>query len=310
MKKIISILLTLSLVISFSVPAIAQEISLIDITPESSIADFESAFPSGFSYSTAYIDALGNEGCIKFDIINGKTYVEVYVNETLTQRVYSSPAENVILWTEYSDQTYTVQTETQYVQSCQYSDVVNDVVYNTDFGEGMIEPCFSTFDPEGWAYLMTRPSNPMISGSKPCTVYYRNYDDEPDQNRYSGKHVEFNAGTAIGIVVSVLAGFLTGGVTIEAIVAGLGSAIVADALVQYVTGEVCFSTQVIRYAPVIEGKLIFTDAYVTKRWVVISDTVRQTETVKLDDPEYDYNRGHDAYAIAVNAQQAEVDSRT
>ncbi|MDO5544710.1 MAG: hypothetical protein Q4F81_02620 [Eubacteriales bacterium] len=310
MKKLICFLLTFSLVLSLSVPAFAQEISSVDITPESSIEDFESAFPSGFSYSTAYVDALGNEGDIKFDIIDGKTFVEVYLNGTLTQRVCSSPAENVILWTEYADQTYPAQTETQSIQSCRYSDVVADVMYNTDLGEEVVDPCFSTFDPEGWAYLMTRPSNPTIAGSKPCTVYYHNYDEEPDQNRYWGKQVEFNAGTAIGIVVSVLTGFLTGGVTIEAIVAGLGSAIIADALAQYVTGQVCFSTQKIRYAPVIEEKLIFTDAYVTKRWVVISDTVHQTETVELDNPEYDYNRGHDAYAIAVNAQQAEVDSRT
>lgn len=310
MKKIISFLLTLSIVLSLSVPALAQEISPVDISAESSITDFESAFPSGFSHSTSYVDALGNEGDIKFDVIDGNTFVEVYVNGILTQRVFSSPIEDVILWTEYTDQTYIAQAKTQSLQSCRYSDVAADIVYNTDLGEEMVEPYFSTFDPEGWAYLMTRPSNPMISGSKPCMLYYHNYDDEPDQNRYWGKRVEFNAGTAIGIVVSVLTGFLTGGVTIEAIVAGLGSAIVADTLAQYVTGQICFSTQKIRYAPVIGGKLIFTDAYVTKRWVVISDTVHQTETVELDNPEYDYNRGHDAYAIVVNAQQAEVDSRT
>ena len=41
---------------------------------------------------------------------------------------------------------------------------------------------------------------------------------------------------------------------------------------------------------------IFPDAYITKRWVIISDTVHRTESIKLDNAEYQYNRGHDAYA--------------
>jgi len=309
MRKLISLLLAILLLVTFPLCVFAQEFTSLKLTPESSVTDFEAVFPSSFSHKTAYTDVLGNQGEIKFEIFGGKTFVEVYVNGRLTQRVYSSPAENVILWTEYAEQADSVQYKGQSIQSCSYTEVVTDIVYNS-VPEKMAEPYFSTFDPEGWAYLMTRPSNPMISGSRPCTVYYRNYDDEPDENRYWGKRIEFYAGTAIGIVVSVLTSFLTGGVSIEAIVAGLGSAIFADALTQYVCGEVCFSTQKIRYAPVISGKLIFKDAYITKRWVIISDTVHQRETVKLDNPEYDYNRGHDAYAIAVNAQQAEVDSRT
>lgn len=309
MRKIISFLLVLSMTLSLFVPVYAQDFSSADISAESTVDEFEAAFPNEFTHNTTYVDVQGNKGTIKFDTIDGNTFVEVYVNGVLTQRAFSSPVEDIVLWTEYSAQTYTAQGNVQSIQSCRYSDVATDVVYSTSPEENGVEPYFSTFNPEGWSYLMTRPSNPMISGSRPCAVYTRNYDDEPDQNRYWGKHIEFNAGTAIGIIVSVLAGFLTGGVTIEAVISGLGSAIIADTLAQYVMGKICFSTQKIRYAPVIGGKLIFSDAYVTKRWVVISDTVRQTETVKLDSPEYDYNRGHDAYAIAVNAQQAERDTR-
>ena len=49
-------------------------------------------------------------------------------------------------------------------------------------------------------------------------------------------------------------------------VKAFGTVIVEGAIVDMITGEVCFSTQKVRYAPVINGKNIFTDAYITKRW--------------------------------------------
>lgn len=226
----------------------------------------------------------------------------------LTQRAYSSPDDDLILWVEY---TATTRTTTDLdVESCAYSDMISDVTFENTEKEEEPESYSTVFYPEGWTFLMTRPSNAMISGSKPCSVYYRNYDEEPDQNRYSGKQIKAGVGTAVSVIVSLVATFITGGVTVEGIIIALGSGIASDVITQAITGTVCFSTQKIRYAPVIEGINIFTDAYITKRWVVVSDTVNKTETVKLDDAEYQYNRGHDAYAIAVNAQQAEVDSRT
>lgn len=47
-------------------------------------------------------------------------------------------------------------------------------------------------------------------------------------------------------------------------VKAFGTVIVEGAIVDMITGEVCFSTQKVRYAPVINGKNIFTDAYITK----------------------------------------------
>lgn len=308
MKKIISLFLVLSLVLSLALPVFAQDAAPSNLNSESSIAEFEAAFPADFSYETAYVDALGNEGNIKFDIKNSETFVEVYVNGVLTQRAYASPDSNVVLWTEYTGQTRAVQADS--LRSCFYTDIVSDVAPDNQKSQIAVAPYAANFDPEEWAYLMTRPSNPMISGSKPCTIYYHNYDDEPDQNRYSGKKVAADAGTAVSVIVSVLAAFLTGGVTIGTIVVALGSAIVADVISKSITGTVCFSTQKILYAPVIDGINIFPDAYITKRWVVISDTVNKTETLELDNPEHSYNRGHDPYAIAANAQQAEVDSRS
>ena len=309
MKKIIAIVMTLVMVLMPTISAFGEEPDLQKLTARSSVGDFDAAFPTDFQYRSEYEDEFGNNGYIQFSIIGDNSYVEVYVNGELTQRAYSSSKDNIVLWQEYGTSEQRMHDKSEDLKSDLYTDYISDDVSMDKNPEVSVQSDFISFDPEGWSYITTRPSNPTITGSRPCAIYYRNYDDEPDQNRYSGKKVSFNAGTAVGVIVSVLSVFLTGGVTVSAIVVAMGSAIVADAISQSITGNVCFSTQKIRYAPVIGGKLIFKDAYITKRWVVISDTVHRTETIKLDDPEYAYNRGHDIYAIAKNAQQEDVNYR-
>ena len=307
MKKFITLLLSFILILTASVPPVfADEFYTSSNDQILTVAEFERLFPSDYTYSTYYEDATGNNGYIKFDIINNKTYVELYINNILSQRAYSSPDENIIRWIEYDAQSRS--SNSALIQSCLYSDMITDITFQ-NVENNSYELYSSIFSPEGWNFLMNRPSNAMISGSKPCSIYSKNYDDEPDQNRYSGKQIKAGVGTAVSVIVSLVATFITGGVTVNTIIVSLGSAILSDVITSAISGNVCFSTQKIRYAPVIDGMNIFPDAYITKRWVIISDTVHRTESIKLDNAEYQYNRGHDAYAIAANAQQAEVDSR-
>lgn len=311
MKKFISLFLACSLALSVVViPASAE-----GETPSSpsidyhSISSIEANFPSSFNHSTSYTDSLGNNGFIQFTISTKNTFVEVYVNGTLTQRAIASPEENIVAWIEYpttssATASYSVNPT---LQSCKFSDLVSDLTLQEETStDNDIAPF--AFSPEGWSYLLTVPSNPTITGSKPCTVYSRNYDEEPDLNRYNAKQVKIGAGAAVGAVVSVVAAFITGGVTVAAIVTALGSAIVADAITSAITGTVCFSTQKIRYAPVINGTNIFPDAYITKRWVIIYDAVNKKESFKLDNEYYAYNRGESPHRIAYNAQMAEASS--
>lgn len=79
----------------------------------------------------------------------------------------------------------------------------------------------------------------------------------------------------------MLASFLTGGVTIGSILVGLGTTIVSDVISRYIEGDVCFSTQKTGYAPKISGSYVWTDAYITKRWVVVYDAVNKKTSYKL-----------------------------
>lgn len=72
-----------------------------------------------------------------------------------------------------------------------------------------------------------------------------------------------------------------------------------------ITGEVCFSTQKVRYAPVINGKNIFTDAYITKRYTITYDKI----TGRMSCRSYKSNRGDSPSMIVLNAQVAEMGSR-
>lgn len=311
MKKLTSLFLVMSLLLSIiSIPAAAAESKEVkQVSANDSVSSIESKFPTTFDYSTSYTDLLGKEGIIQFTTVEGTTFVEVYVDGILTQRAVSSPSTDVVALIEYNNQSSRVVSHIEpVVQYYKFSDFIStsEVEETTEkMDAGISTLAFST---EGWSYLLNVPSNASITGSKPCTVYSRNYDEEPDLHRYMGKQVQFGVGTAVSIIVSVVASFLTGGVTIGVIVVAFGSAIVADCITSAIKGTICFSTQKIRYAPVISGKNIFPDAYITKRWVITYDMIYKKESFKLDTASYDYNRGQNPRQIAYNAQMAEANS--
>ena len=170
MKRLLSLFLCFSLFLSaIALPASAQEASNSEIP---SISEFEKSFPSNYSHNTSYTDDAGNNVYIEFEIIGTDTYVQLYVNDVLTQRAYSSPNRDLILWTEYSSCARNSLIPS--VQNCAYSDVISDITFQASEKEEAPEFYSSAFSPEGWSFLMTRPSNSMISGSKPCSVYYKN----------------------------------------------------------------------------------------------------------------------------------------
>ena len=73
-----------------------------------------------------------------------------------------------------------------------------------------------------------------------------------------------------------------------------------------ITGEVCFSTQKVRYAPVINGKNIFTDAYITKRYTITYDKITGRMSYSINNASYKSNRGDGPSMIVLNAQVFEM----
>ena len=92
-------------------------------------------------------------------------------------------------------------------------------------------------------------------------------------------------------------------------VKAFGTVIVEGTIVDMITGEVCFSTQKVRYAPVINGKNIFTDAYITKRYTITYDKITGRMSYSINNASYKSNRGDSPSMIVLNAQVAEMGSR-
>ena len=78
---------------------------------------------------------------------------------------------------------------------------------------------------------------------------------------------------------------------------------------RYDNWGVCFSTQKVRYAPVINGKNIFTDAYITKRYTITYDKITGRMSYSINNASYKSNRGDSPSMIVLNAQVAEMGSR-
>ena len=171
MKKIIAIVMTLVMVLMPTISAFGEEPDLQKLTAKSSVGDFDAAFPTDFQYRSEYEDEFGNNGYIQFSIIGDNSYVEVYVNGELTQRAYSSSKDNIVLWQEYGTSEQRMHDKSEDLKSDLYTDYISDDVSMDKNPEVSVQSDFISFDPEGWSYITTRPSNPTITGSRPCAIY-------------------------------------------------------------------------------------------------------------------------------------------
>lgn len=69
-----------------------------------------------------------------------------------------------------------------------------------------------------------------------------------------------------------------------------------------IKGTVCYSTQKIRYAPVVVGYNIYPDAYITKLWMVAENALTGQTMLELARPAYEYNYHGDPVEIMFAAR--------
>lgn len=299
MKKFISCILTVVLVLSNANLAFAQT----DSITEKNI--------SSTNFEEILENESGQEVRIVYDIDGNRNKVEVYIDNVLTQKVQSD-ADKDVLQIEYlnKDSVLTNDQTIKYIQK-DINDKgnivetyrISDFIVSTDTQDSSNNSLRASHTHK-WTLYKTYQPSPILSGSKTCSLYKCQCDASQGLHRYNGKQVKFGAGTAVGIIASLLASFLTGGVTIGSILVGLGTTIVSDVISRYIEGDVCFSTQKTGYAPKISGSYVWTDAYITKRWVVVYDAVNKKTSYKLSSSCHASNRGQTPDNIAFNAQAA------
>ena len=256
-------------------------------------------------YSECFKDENGVDYYFTFRHCDNSNIVCLYQNNRIVQRAIADFSTGIIQYIQYNDLDERVLNND--VEYYNISDLIKDNVEVLQKQDDDIS--LTSFDTSGWALYGSYPKAGIYPNSRPCKLYYRNFDENPYDNKYSGKSISFGAGTAVSIIIAAVGVFLGGEITIATFVKAFGTVIVEGAIVDMITGEVCFSTQKVRYAPVINGKNIFTDAYITKRYTITYDKINVRMSYSINNASYKSNRGDSPSMIVLNAQVAEMGSR-
>ncbi len=174
---------------------IAITIFFYVLTPLNAKAAIKIDNESGINYSEMLTDEAGNTVQVEICNLNDEIHSTVHVNGNLTQKAIINLAKNEIQYTDYNEvSTYSGETETRFgtgVYRC--SDFIQDVEVDESLDNTDIS--ILSFDSSGWAYYGYYPATPSYFGSKPCTLYFYNYDENPYDNRYLVKNVSAGVGT-------------------------------------------------------------------------------------------------------------------
>lgn len=269
------------------------------------------AFAAGnnnpLSSSETWTDEEGNSVKLVYSVedsfAGADSHAALYVNGVLTQESYVSPKNDTVVEYDYSiSATGETEKSNAQIKEYVYSDLVQNIITPVveepiiENEEGDVSTYvsvpFQKFDSEGWA-LVDR-WGPASASPYAVSLYARNVDEEPDLHPFEKKQLNFAAKVAITTIAGVLGGFLvTGGITVALVVKAFGAAVIKEGT-QYVInkaikGTVCYSTQKIRYAPVVEGYNIYPKAYMTKLWLVAGNAYTGGKTYTLIQEAYEYD---------------------
>ena len=313
LKKIHTSALVISILSTAIVPAYA--------TNDTKYLDSNINYTQGLddSFSEQIIDDEGNKVKIDVEKLSGDESfdVKVYVNDVLTQM--SHVENNQIYYTSFEDESY-MSYNTQDISK--YDSVYSVEEFSTEFQQDSIDDSSIEYQQDtigyiddaevesysgGWTHYRNYSPLTWYSGTKSCSLYYKYVDKSPGNNRFSGRQIRITAGTPIAVGIGLFGMLLSGSpITPLAVIKILGGSIAGDVITNYVSGTVTYSTQRIRYRPMVGGREIFGDAYIDKLWLVIHDDLRQKDNYRLVNSSYRSNRGSSPDEIARNAQIAQA----
>lgn len=287
MKKVVSLFLALSMMFSVCIVNAAE-------------------LPNKTHNATeTYMDELGNTIALEYGVDGEDSYSVVYVNGVLSQKAYINPIKNEIIYEDYSKSTTFRGNDSLHspsIHKYSYSDFVTEKTTSVENTRSIIKPL--AWNPAGWTYYGHYDPSPIYTGAKATDLYTKNYDSAKNLHKFSQRNITLGVGTPISVAVGLVAVFVMGDITAKAILVSIGAAIISDIITNAVSGAVCFSTQKILYAPIVSGINVFTDAYITKLWLISKDNYSGRETFNLANESYESNRGQRPDQIAINAQIA------
>ncbi len=256
------------------------------------------------NYYEEYTDDLGNIVSVEIKYIDNKdlTEIKVYLNHELTQ---------ISLITD--DDIYYKSVKYSNFNNMNVDNKINsyDKVYHLPkkmFEEKSVDNILSKINNnyDGAAFYGHFVPLRSFPGTKPCDLYYYNYDEEPDLHRFNARAINITAGTPISVAIGLVIAFVTSELTPLGILEIIGASIAGDVVTNYVTNILTFSTKKIRYMPIIDGREIFGDAYIEELWLISHDNLKNIDTFHLAQNVHGANRGTSPEEIARDAQIAEA----
>lgn len=304
-KRIVCLVLVCATFLSLCVPAFASNSNVI---PEPAldgeyVLTYEESFLSDDNHSIRIV--LGKD----VDTESTNTCSIAYVDGQLNSISYQYPdADKIVEYNYSSTQNAASGISTANnigIKEYKLSDYVVDVpvVESSEYVEETstsVEAAASDapwprfYEDDGWVFsrkIKAVPSYPYDVYS-----YYKNYDEEPYNHPFMKKEVHILDGMLVSTVSSIFSSYLESFInktplTLKAFLISLGVAIVVDAGISIVRGEFIgttfCSTQRILYAPVVEGYIIYSNAYLERLWLIAEDDDGDYQAVELLDDMYD-----------------------
>lgn len=259
------------------------------------------------SWSETWTDEDGNNVKLVYNVadssVDADSHAALYMNGIITQESYVSPKTDTVIEYDYSIST-TEESEKNNAQIKEYlysnlvQNIITPAIENTIIEDeesdisAYVSVPFPKFNSAGWVLV----NHWAAASASPYAIslYARNIDSEPDLHPFEKKQLNFAEKVAVTTIAGVLAGFLsTGGITVAIVAKAFGAALIKEGT-QYVInkaikGTVCYSTQKIGYAPVVEGYNIYPNAYLTKLWLVAGNAYTGGKNLTQLQEAYEYN---------------------
>lgn len=261
-KRCLTIVIMISILAMSTIPTYAYSYTTDPITENYYLSEDDVIN----SFSEEMVDNKGNIIFVETEKLYDSTaiQVKVYVNNELSQ-IYLVDGDKIY----YKDVTKNINNINDDAFDVFDYDKVYNLEENISFENDLIDlypenkESYKLYS-DGWAFYRKYGPLSWYSDTKPCTLYLMNYDEEPDQHRFNARTVRITAGTLVSIAIGLVIGYATSTLTPLGILSIIGCSIAGDVITNYVFSELTFSTQRVRYRPMINGREIFGDVYIDK----------------------------------------------
>ncbi len=303
-KRCLTVVIMISILAMSTIPTYAYSNTTDPITKNYYLSEDDVVN----SFSEEMVDNKGNIISVETEKLYDSTaiQVKVYLNNELSQ-ISLVDGDKIY----YKDVTKSISNVNDDAFDVSDYDKVYNLEENISFENDLRdlypenEESYKSYS-DGWAFYKNYGPISWYSGTKPCALYFMNYDEEPDQHRFNARTVRITAGTPVSVAIGLVVGYATSTLTPLGILSIIGCSIAGDVITNYVFSELTFSTQRVRYRPMINGREIFGDAYIDKLWLINHDNLTNRDSFHLAQNVYRSNRGTSPDEIARNAQIAEA----